>query len=333
MEIQPRITAAELAEYLDLTVQAIHKRADSLGLKKTKSNGRLLFTHNEAKLIINPKYKQFKISTAVVKGGVGKTTMAEALAVRASLYGVRVLCVDLDQQANLTKGLGMADQAKNCPVMIDLVEEGTNAVVDESVLNVAPGLDLIPSRLDNVTLDGYIMIRRINPATLINKTLSSIFHRYDLIIFDCPPTLGSTVCAAMLASDLVIAPVNPDIYSYEGISIMQKEFQNIHSDFNREINWKILLNKFDSRTVLSTGYIEQLVKDENFSKRLLSSVIRASQEFPNTKSRGKTIFDSTKKSTAKEDTDAFTKEILSFMNCEPPTGLEAPSNEEILATS
>ena len=231
MPIEPKITAAEVAEYLGLTVQAVHKRIKILGLKESKGQNRIFFGHETARKIINPQVKQLKIATSVVKGGVGKTTIAEALAVKTCLYGLRVLCVDVDQQANLTKGLSMDKLAKECPVMIDLVEG--RAKVEEAVLNVLPGLDLIPSRLDNVTLDGFMMVKRINPQTIFNDILSPIYNNYDLIIFDCPPTLGSTVCAAILASDLVIAPINPDVYSYEGIEIMNKKkiFHDFFGDF------------------------------------------------------------------------------------------------------
>jgi len=312
MSIEPKITASEVAEYLGLTVQAIHKRIKILGLKESKAQNRIFFGHETARKIINLNVTPLKLATAVVKGGVGKTTIAEALAVRACLYGLKVLCVDVDQQANLTKGLSMDKLAKGKPVMIDLVEG--RADVEEAILNVIPGLDLLPSRLDNVTLDGYMMVRRINLETVFTKILNPIFKNYDLVIFDCPPTLGTTVCASILASDLIISPLNPDVYSYEGIEIMDKEMDNIRRQFNKTIQWKILLNKFDSRTILSTDYISQLIQDEKFSNTLLKSVIRTSQEFSNMKKKEKTIYDTLKKTTAKEDIDALTKEIIQIMS-------------------
>ena len=312
MAIDPKITLAEVANYLNLTVQAIHKRIKVRGLNEKKGQNRIFFGHETAKKIINPIVTPLKLAIAVVKGGVGKTTLSEALAVRACLYGIRVLCIDVDQQANLTKGFAMDKQAKECPVMIDLIENRAN--VSDSILQVLPGLDLIPSRLDNVTLDGYLMVHRQNPLTVFNTVFSDTYKAYDLVIFDCPPTLGATVCASMLASDIVIAPLNPDVYSYEGIEIMDKETKSIREQFGKEINWKILLNKFDSKTILSTDYISQIFKDPKFSEKLLKSVIRTSQEFPNAKKKDKTIFDSLRKSTAKEDIDALTREVLQLMN-------------------
>jgi chromosome partitioning protein len=309
--ISPKITAAEVADYLNLTVQAVHSRLKNLGIKENKVQNRVFFGHETAKKLLNHQLKQLILAISVVKGGVGKTTITEALAIRAALYGLRVLCIDIDQQANLTKGLCMDSKARECPIMIDLVENKAKA--SDAILQVIPGLDLVPSRLDNVTLDGYLMINRINPQIIFSKIFDGIFQNYDLIIFDCPPTLGSTVCAAMLTSNLVLAPLNPDIYSYEGITIMEKEVQNIHNQFGKNIDWKIILNKFDSRTILSTDYISQIIKDPIFSNKLLKSVIRTSQEFPNSKNKNKTIFDNMKKSTAKEDIDSLTREIIGFM--------------------
>ncbi len=311
MPIDPKITVVDVASYLNLTAQAVHKRIKINGLKEKKSQNKIYFGHETSRTIINPNVQPFKITMAVVKGGVGKTTLAEALAVRTALYGMRVLCIDIDQQANLTRGLAMDGQAKQCPIVIDLIER--KADPEDAILSVIPGLDLVPSRLDNVTLDGYMMLHRVNPVVIFDKMFRNIFKNYDLIIFDCPPTLGSIVCASMLSSDLVIAPLNPDIYSYKGIEIMGKEIENIFEEFDKKINWKILLNKFDSRTLLSTDYLRQLIKDPLLSKRLFKSIIRTSQEFPNMKNRGKTIFDYLRKSTAKEDIDSWAREIMGMM--------------------
>ena len=93
---------------------------------------------------------------------------------------------------------------------------------------------------------------------------------------------------------------------------MNKEILSIKDEFSIAINWKIILNKFDSRTILSTDYISKIIQDEKYSKRLLKSVIRSSQDFPNSKNKGKSIFDTLKKSTAKEDIHALMKELADF---------------------
>lgn len=314
MAINPKITAADMAEFLDLTVQAVHKRIKTQGLKEKKTQNRVYFNHSTSRKICNisqlsaPK----KLAFAVVKGGVGKTTLLEAFAVRSSLLGYKVLCVDMDQQGNLTAGLGMSESAKTVPVLIDLVEDTGKSHLNphSSVLNVSDGLDLIPSRLDNVTLDGYLMLNRINLTTMLDSILGDVFKDYDLVLFDCPPTLGSTVTAAILASDTILCPLNPDPYSYDGIEIMNKEFSTIEQQFRRNVNWRIILNKFESRTILSSNYIKNILQHETFRSKLLDSVIRTAQEFSNSKSKGKTIYDSFKKTNCKEDVNALVTEVL-----------------------
>ncbi|WP_010598970.1 ParA family protein [Rickettsiella massiliensis] len=90
-----------------------------------------------------------------------------------------------------------------------------------------PGLDLVPSRLNNVVLDGYLMVHRKSLDFLFNNISKHIFKRYNMIIFDCPPNLHLATCSAILSSDLVITPLNPDIYSYDGLKVMDKELHNI----------------------------------------------------------------------------------------------------------
>jgi chromosome partitioning protein len=77
----------------------------------------------------------------------------------------------------------------------------------------------------------------------------------------------------------------------------------------------ILPNKFDARLLLSNNYLKDLIQDDHkFSKRLLRNcVIRSSQEFSNMKKKEKTIYDTLKKTTAKEDIDALAKEIIQMM--------------------
>ena len=311
MPISPKITVSELAEVLSITPQAIHKKIKKLGIQPKKQQNKLYLTHTDVRQILSTNsVKPYKISTSVVKGGVGKTTIAEALSIGASLLGAKVMIIDLDQQANITKGFGMSEAARQTPIMIDIVSKTANP--HESIIHEAvPGIDLVPSRLDNVTLDNYLTVNRVNPIKLFDRLFGDLFHDYDLVIFDCPPTLGAVVCSAMVVSDIVLSPLNPDVYSYEGIEIMSKEVNQTKEEFGlNNIEWRILLNKFDSRTILSTDYISQIIQSEKYSSKLLRSVVRTSQDFPNSKNKERSIFDSLKKSTAKEDVLCLVNEII-----------------------
>ena len=182
--MNPKITAAEIASYLGVTVQAIHQRIKALNLRAKKSSNRIHFGHDIARVILKKREGLRKICISVIKGGVGKTTITEALAVNASLYGLKVLCIDVDQQANLTKGLNATEEAKKKPILIDIVAGNQNA--SNSIVQISEGLDLIPSRLDNVVLDNHLMTNRINPASIFHNIFDEIQNNYDLIVIDCP---------------------------------------------------------------------------------------------------------------------------------------------------
>jgi chromosome partitioning protein len=311
--ISPKISVLEIANYLNITAQAVHARIKVQKLKISRNSHAFFLGHETVKKLIDHKdLKQMIIAISVVKGGVGKTTIAENLAIRLALYGLKVLAIDTDPQANLTKGFNLTEQAKKTPILIDAISD--RSINPKScILNVFEGLDLIPSRLDNATMDGCLMINRINLSTIFKSIFANVFNQYDVIIMDCPSTISATVCASMLASNLLIAPLNPDVYSDDGIKLFDKEIINIKEQYNRDLNWKILLNKFDSHAILPKNYIE-VMKDEYYSEKLFKSVIRNSRDFTNVKKRKESIFDNFRKSTAKHDIDSLAKEIISLMS-------------------
>ena len=116
-----RITAVDAAKLKNVTTQAIHKELKSKGLKSYKNNNRVYFGHDTARSIFNHKLKQSVISFQIVKGGTGKTSMTHSFAIRANLYGARVLCIDLDQQGNLSQAFGV--NCENSPVMVDIIDD------------------------------------------------------------------------------------------------------------------------------------------------------------------------------------------------------------------
>lgn len=139
-----------------MTVQAIHKQLKAKHLSFEKSQNRVFFSHETSKDLFPIEFKQKIIAIQIVKGGTGKTSLAQSIAIRANLYGARVLCIDLDQQGNLTQAFNV--NPEELPVMIDLLSEGRP--VSEGVVTIVPGLDLIPSRIENAVLDNTIMLKR-----------------------------------------------------------------------------------------------------------------------------------------------------------------------------
>lgn len=305
-KLNAKMTAVDAAQFLGVTVQSIHKQLKQKELPTQKSQNRVYFGHNTSKELFKINFKKKVFSFQIVKGGVGKTSLSHAFAVRASLYGAKVLCIDLDQQGNLTRAFNV--NADEVPVMIDMLSQ--NLPASDCIINVGEGIDLFASRIENATLDNFIMLNKYPLDRLYKQVIGSVKDKYDVIIFDCPPALGQSVTAATLASDLVVATVTPEQFSLNALQITSKELKTLNKTFDKNVELKVVLNKFDNRNALSSEVLTNILNDENVKGTLCNSFIRICQEFPNTIYAHTNIFNSLKNNSAKEDIDLFTRELL-----------------------
>lgn len=308
--MQPKMLATDMAKFLNITTQAIHNQLKRKELPFKKSRNRVYFDHITSKQISNINVTPQVIAFQIVKGGTGKTSICHSVAVRAALYGVKTLCIDLDQQGNLTSTFHI--KSDETPIMVEIINNRLS--LKDSIVSVIPGLDIVPSRIENALLDSSLMLKRSPLDRIYKEMIQPLKAEYDLILIDCPPALGSSVTAATLASDLVISPVTPSEFSLSGLQITNHELMNISENFKQNIPLKIVLNKFDTRTSLSHETMRFLIKEPTYSSNLFQTAIRSSQEFENVLTRGESIFDSLIDSPAKEDIDLLTMEILNISN-------------------
>jgi len=321
--MQPKITISEAAQFLNVTNQAISKKLKQKSLKSIRSGNKVAFSYSTSKEIFQFDFKNKVIAMQIVKGGVGKTAMAMSIASRASVYGAKTLCIDLDQQANLTNYFGI--KSDNLPIMIDVLKGKTK--LEENLIEVADGLHLFPSRIDNAVLDDHIMIESLRLDRVFSDHIIPLKKFYDLIIIDCPPSLGRSVAAAALAADYIIAPLIPDSQCLIGLNLLEKGLKKLSDKYNRLVPFKILFNKFDGRTTLSRNIITHLLKHKAYRDCLFKTYVRQNQDFANSCAKHESIFDSIKPSTAKEDIDFLTQEILDIV----PTSEEKNQDVSIVS--
>ena len=311
--MEAKLTAAEAASYLKITLQALHKKLKVKQLAFEKNQNRIFFGHETAKKLFKLDFKKKIIAFQIVKGGTGKTSIAHAVSIKANLYGAKVLCIDLDQQGNLTQAFKV--NPEESPVMIDILKDKLH--IEEAIIRISSGLDIIPSRIENAILDNAIILDRLALDHVYKDIITPLKKHYDLIVIDCPPALGQSVAAVTLSSDVIIAPVTPEKFCLSGLKITSQELSNIEKNYHKNIPMKLVLNKFDSRTSLSHEVLSSLIKHPIYGEKLYKTYIRASQEIPNAIAKGISIFDTLKTTTAKEDIDLLTKEILELQ--EKPT--------------
>ncbi|MBT3585686.1 MAG: AAA family ATPase [Halobacteriovoraceae bacterium] len=191
---------------------------------------------NNSKNQNNSKPKGKVIAFINQKGGVGKTTMAFNTAYALSEKGHKVLCLDLDPQANLSLLFGV-DTAESGDysihhLLINSVRElralhvpllcGELIVKDQKVHLLPAGQELSGFEL---SVAGINSPRQLVLKKFLEK--NALLEQYDYIVVDCPPTLGLLVVNILCASDGVMVPFRPDEFSRKGLGHFYEALEDI----------------------------------------------------------------------------------------------------------
>jgi chromosome partitioning protein len=322
LENEYSLNAFELADVLGISPQGVYQRLkkDNVGFKHPTKG--FVIPSPDVRKIFESKgitYQHQVISFQCCKGGVGKTSLAYALGIRANMYGAKVLMIDLDMQGHLTLGFTNDATARDfvsedVPVWANLLQGEVSSIRD-LIKPITPTLHIVPSNLNNSILENIIVqnFRRVPLSMVISSYLEPIKNEYDFIIIDCAPGFSGINTGAMYASDLIIIPAAPDRYGVDGVSKTVSELQELKTSMNLKLDIKILLNRYDARKRLS---VEQLVKlQAQYPQYLLSCYIRENSEIPNATDKGISVFEMPKKKTpAKEDLDVLAREFLGLRN-------------------
>jgi len=212
------------------------------------------------------------ISIANQKGGVGKTTASINLGGALAELGYRVLCIDMDPQANLTVGLGISLSDVHHS-MADVLSED-RVPLDEIVRTTGmPGLSVAPSTLELASTE-VELFTAIGREMVLRDALDGWAERqYDVVIIDSPPTLGLLTINALVASSRVIIPVQTQFYAIKGLTALIKVINTIKIKLNHDLEILGLLATFyDGRTVLAREMLQNL--RELGDHRVFSTMIK-----------------------------------------------------------
>jgi chromosome partitioning protein len=224
------------------------------------------------------------VAVANQKGGVAKTTTVAALASAMAERGRKVLAVDLDPQACLTFSLGL-DPDELEPTVHDVLVGRADPA--EAVVAV-PGddFDLLPANIDLAGAEAYLLTRTGREYAL--RQVLEELPDYELILLDCPPSLGVLTINALTAADEVLIPMQCETLSHRGVGQLLSSIEDVRRLTNRRLVVRGLLpTMFDGRT----NHAKEVLADvgSRYGLPVLDPPIRKSIRFAEAPRDGRSI--------------------------------------------
>jgi chromosome partitioning protein len=191
------------------------------------------------------------------KGGVGKTTTAMNLSAYLALQGRRTLLIDFDPQFNATVGIGVLHAPDETIYHILLAGQAFERVLKSTPLS---NFDLIPASAD---LAGALveLVNLPDREFYLKNFIDRIRDRYDFILIDLGPSLNLLTVNGLVASDEIIAPIQCEYYSLEGLSQLLETIELVKTNLEHPVQAvHALLTMYDKRERLSREVAREVRK-------------------------------------------------------------------------
>lgn len=232
------------------------------------------------------------------KGGVGKTTTTVTLAAAFARSGRPTLVVDLDPQAHASLHLGVDPGTVTSSVYDVLLDP--EADPSQSIVEVAPNLFVMPAQTDLAAAETELASEPERHRRLL-MALKQVMHRFEFILFDCPPSLGLLTLNGLVAAREILIPMQAHFLALQGVGKLLETVKLVTANVNPRLRVTgVILCMHDT----SSTHTNEVVADlEAFLAsqrtldvpwklaRVLRPAIRRNIKLAECPSFGQTIFD------------------------------------------
>jgi chromosome partitioning protein len=214
------------------------------------------------------------------KGGTGKTTTVRTLTDVLRRSGVRTLAVDLDPQGNLSDYFDLPTDVE--PTIADVLTGRSSAAK-------AIHEDIIPANLSLAEAE-LMLGGKMGRELTLRRALAKVGDEYEVILIDCPPSLGLLTVNALVAADRALITAEAQYFALQGVEQAMEVVELARDSLNPGLSLLgVLLNLADMRTVHSREALESL--KERFAGQVFDSVIRTSIAYAESAERARSILD------------------------------------------
>lgn len=244
------------------------------------------------------------IAVANHKGGVGKTTTVANVGSILAKAGMRVLMVDLDSQCNLTTSFDLLTEGEDIYTLFMERRGGTAS-------NVRENLDIIPGSIDMANLDARVAVE-YEREKILKDVLDgmNVRERYDLVLLDCPPSLGLVIVNAFVAADDIYVPIRPEFYPTIGLVRLEEICGHVKARLNPAVDIRGVIVTMINATKGLHKELETKIR-EKYGNLVFETAIRENVKLAESPVERKDIFDYAPKSNGAMDYIALSKEIVS----------------------
>lgn len=249
------------------------------------------------------------ITIANQKGGCGKTTVAINLSASLAREGRRVLLIDMDPQGHCALGMAVPEEQMDLSIADCLSRQidGEPLELSRITWQIAPNLDLVPSRSNLATLERTAESCE-EGEVLLRNLLEANSGRYDYCVVDCPPHLGLLMRNGLRAARDVIIPVDTGYFSLYGLTQQLAAVEHLGQRNGFKPSVRVLANQYDVRTKLAREILAGLRK--RYQGVVFETIINFNTKLKESASFGQPITEFAPNSMGARDFQALAQEVI-----------------------